>query len=207
MNVSRLHTVTAGSANKPPIVLLHAFSICHAVFGPLMKHLSDQFCRVALNLRGHRQSRNPANFYRCRADRTDDIASTVSRPDRLLSSSMGQSCRDRSTTLLRRSTIFCHILDRFLYKSGTGQDPRKSRPAFRPTLAHRRHSEGCARHYPRSVSGLTAINSAGSGTRGSGSFMTYPMIDTSLIVEDVATDGRTLISQSDRSRNSVGGGQ
>lgn len=86
-----LHKVTAGSDDLPPIVLLHGFSMSHAVFAPLMASLQDRFHLVAPDLRGHGQSPKPADAYQDSAVWADDIARIVGALDRplLLGWSMG----------------------------------------------------------------------------------------------------------------------
>ena len=91
MNALPLHTVTTGDADLPPIVLLHGFSMSHAVFTPLMEQLSGQFHLVAPDLRGHGLSPKPVDAYRSSDNWADDIAAIVSRLDHplLLGWSMG----------------------------------------------------------------------------------------------------------------------
>lgn len=91
MTALPLHTVTAGDPDLPPIVLLHGFSMSHAVFAPLMSRLSDRFHLVATDLRGHGLSPQPADAYADSADWAADIAAIVARLDRplLLGWSMG----------------------------------------------------------------------------------------------------------------------
>jgi len=91
MTALPLHTVTAGDPVHPPIVLLHGFSMSHAVFAPLMALLSDRFYLIAPDLRGHGLSPKPVDAYASSADWAADIAQIIAPLDRpvLLGWSMG----------------------------------------------------------------------------------------------------------------------
>ena len=86
-----LHTVTEGDPALPPIVLLHGFSMSHAVFTPLMNALSDRFHVIAPDLRGHGLSPKPEGAYSDGKAWADDIARILAPLDRpiLLGWSMG----------------------------------------------------------------------------------------------------------------------
>ena len=91
MTALPLHTVTAGDPVHPPIVLLHGFSMSHAIFAPLMALLSDRFYLIAPDLRGHGLSPKPVDAYASSADWAADIAQIIAPLDRpvLLGWSMG----------------------------------------------------------------------------------------------------------------------
>lgn len=86
-----LHIVTKGNTALPSLVLLHGFSMSHAVFTPLMAQLSDRFHVIAPDLRGHGLSPKPEDAYANSATWADDIAWIVDPLDRpvLLGWSMG----------------------------------------------------------------------------------------------------------------------
>ena len=91
MNDLPLHIVTQGDPARPPIVLLHGFSMSHAVFIPLMAALSDRYHVIAPDLRGHGLSPKPHGAYGDSAAWADDIARVLAPLDRpvLLGWSMG----------------------------------------------------------------------------------------------------------------------
>ena len=86
-----LHIVSQGNPSLPPVVLLHGFSMSHAVFVPLMAALSDRYHLIAPDLRGHGLSPKPENAYADSKDWADDIANILAPLDRpvLLGWSMG----------------------------------------------------------------------------------------------------------------------
>ena len=86
-----LHIATQGDPTHSPIVLLHGFSMSHAIFAPLMARLSDCFHVIAPDLRGHGLSPKPEQAYGDSAAWAADIAQILAPLDRplLLGWSMG----------------------------------------------------------------------------------------------------------------------
>ena len=86
-----LHIVTRGDPALPPVVLLHGFSMSHAVFAPLMAQLSDRYHLIAPDLRGHGLSPKPEDAYAVSKDWAGDIAAILAPLDHpvLLGWSMG----------------------------------------------------------------------------------------------------------------------
>ena len=86
-----LHIVTQGDPSHPPIVMLHGFSMSHAVFVPLMAALADRYHVVAPDLRGHGLSPKPQDGYADSATWAEDVARILAPLDRpvLLGWSMG----------------------------------------------------------------------------------------------------------------------
>lgn len=86
-----LHIVTQGDPAQPPIVLLHGFSMSHAIFVPLMAALSNHYHVIAPDLRGHGLSPKPEGAYADSKAWADDIARILAPLDRpvLLGWSMG----------------------------------------------------------------------------------------------------------------------
>ena len=142
MTALPLHIVTQGDPNSPPLVLLHGFSMSHAVFAPLMAQLCDRYHVIAPDLRGHGLSPKPDQAYADSAAWAADIARIVDPLDRpvLLGWSMG----GRVVMDYIRHHTDARLAGLALIGSYTGPVPAATKANRGPMFDDARRTEGTA---------------------------------------------------------------